>query len=504
MNSNRKLRNILISALVAVVVLAGAAAYIFVPEINRLIKLYFGCSPPPAVTEYVPPAPVIPPLPEPELAPLPMPEPLPEPEPEPVPEPPKLAELVASYIKKTDDRNILVGFENTGTAPADGFSVELSLPYKRSSLTSKVTKLPLGNWTVNTMPAGGNAEYSVLLDSIVESVRENTNLRPGSYNLELNVDSENSVEEINEDNNTVSNKTRVAKAALVRGEPKTELERRINESFDNFTVYTAENQQEVIDMALEGPLKAFIEAGLDMSKVKIKFLEYDEFNKEYENTSGASPKHSLRGYGLIRGKTSSQEVLIRNGTLPQVMPMVIRETSGAYYVHKNLSGYRAAGYEGREFYVTLAEAYGVQYLIENYSWAENAQISVDNGNIATVGWISPSTTGAGKTFSRVLAEASLIGYPENPVSSGALLKSCLDFVKLSNPVGYVAELDQRANSLDIESMKRYMLWTWLRDKDTTSIPDDVLKQIAPGRNRSATLDALIGYQNEPAYPLTVK
>jgi hypothetical protein len=212
-------------------------------------------------------------------------------------------------------------------------------------------------------------------------------------------------------------------------------------------------------MLYDGPGKAFVDAGLDKSKVKISILTREEAKVEWEKTIGKLFTQPLREIAFVRGNYVSQEIIVSEGTIYQVMPGLFRELSGAYYSQKNFNGLIAGKAIGaNEFAVTLGELYGYTWYAEHNMQLQN-NISYDIGELGVENFIKNPAT---KDF-RALWDL----FPEG-ASSVVILKQYMDYILTPDPTALTLEIFKKADQVDSATVVSKALWNVMVSKGDAS------------------------------------
>ena len=355
---------------------------------------------------------------------------------------------------------------------------------------------------VDQLAAKGSLEKIVSIDSVViPAVRQNLNNRPGKYTIKVIVDPTNAVLESKETNNTTLSDIVIAKAPVPE------------KAYDYTKVYTASNQSELIQMALDGPLKPLVDAGLDMNKVIVKILPIAEANAEYEKTFSKKISWGLRSVPFVRPVvvngvwTGQAEVIISEGILPQAMPTLVREISAAYYALKNTSGYGVGVKVGaNELLAYIAQWYACSWFAEN-GIILGGNISYETNKL-TLDYVLQNTTDMmAKRLRSLWALSARLGYPDGGVPSSVLLQLMMDIVNMPDPTDFANKLYAEADKLDGNMLVSKAYWNAMVEPKNTQpriLPAGVGSVISSPpipANVVLTLGDVIAAQENPLYPV---
>jgi hypothetical protein len=257
-------------------------------------------------------------------------------------------------------------------------------------------------------------------------------------------------------------------------------------------------------MALDGPLKPLVDAGLDMNKVIVRILPIAEAIAEYEKATGMSnTSWGLGGVALVRPYLASRvwngqaEVVVSEGILPQVMPNLVREISGAYYMIKNTSGWNAGAKVGaHELFLHISEVYAYNWFAENGIFL-GGNISYETNKLAYDVYLE-SPDPFGNLNQCLWALSADLGYPDGGVPSSVLLQQMMDIVNMPDPTDFANKLLAEAEKLDKTMIKSKAYWNSMVDTPRTMLPLDVCRVIDyPSTSAVFSLDAVKAAQDGP-------
>ncbi|GEM_PF-3480171 len=317
-------------------------------------------------------------------------------------------------------------------------------------------------------------------------------LKSGRHVFQLIVDPQNDIEELDNTNNSYSADidVAVARAPVARREPQSPAEAKIQKMFDEYTWISGSNIDEVVEIAKE----VLKDIPIDWSIVRVNALPFDEFNVRYGQIAGRTPEEKIRaqqsvaatpltGYAFFQGSNLQQSIVVREGLLAQVLPFVLREIGGGYYIRTNPQGLmRSSAIPTQEFVVDIAEAYGLQVLKEKFGWDGLARVShlirpdVESTVASYVN--SDELLGVSVRIPWLIAAES--GHPDGRVPSDVLLRTFLNFVSMSDPGPYINSVVARSQAMDrgrvIAAIESRVV-----DKELTIIPEPVRQRLDPGR-----------------------
>jgi hypothetical protein len=351
----------------------------------------------------------------------------------------KHGDLAATEIKSDSD-NVVMYISNVGEGPSSDYKVTLSI----KDSTGKFSDYKTIEGT--SIGAGKTVEQKVSLDELVKALSSNTKNRPGRYSVGAQIQPSDT------EFDSPANNSTTATVGIARSPIK-------EATYDGKKVYTAANQDEIIQMLYDGPGKAFIDAGLDKGKVKISVLTREEAKVEWEKTIGKLFTQPLREIAFVRGTSTSQEIIVSEGTIYQVLPGLFRELSGAFYGQKNATGLVAGKAVGaNEFAVTLGELYGYTWYAEHNIQLQN-NVSYDIGELGVENFLKNPAT---KDFRAMWAL-----WPEG-ASSGDVFKQYMDYIGKPDPTALTLEIFQKADQVDSATVVSKALWNVMVSKGDSS------------------------------------
>ncbi len=243
-----------------------------------------------------------------------------------------------------------------------------------------------------------------------------------------------------------------------------------------------------------------------MNKVIVKILPIAEANAEYEKGFGKKISWGLKSVGIVRPVvvngvwTGQAEVIISEGILPQALPTLVREVSGAYYMIKNTSGYTVGAKVGaHELLFQIAQWHACSWLAENGLPLQNISYEVNKLGLD----ISFTQTDlGGKLIRAQWALSNNLGYPDGGVPSTVLLQQMMDIVGMPDPTNFAQQLYAKADKLDKNMLISKAYWNVMVDAPQRMLPPDVCARISyPSINAVFSLDLVKAAQEGPIYPI---
>ncbi len=250
-----------------------------------------------------------------------------------------------------------------------------------------------------------------------------------------------------------------------------------------------------------------VDAGLDMNKVIVRILPIAEANAEYEKAFGKKISWGLRSVPFVRPVvvngvwTGQAEVVVSEGILPQTLPSLVRETSVAYYMPKNTSGYDAGGKVGaNELFANISEWHGYRWFAEN-GIILGGNISYETNKLAFDGYFKITDVWA-KGIQSLWALSADLGYPDGGVPSSVLLQQMIDIVNMPDPTDFANKLYAEADKLDKNRLVSQANWNAMVDAPQRMLPLDVCTRISyPSASAVFSLDAVIAAQEGAICPI---
>ncbi len=394
----------------------------------------------------------------------------------------------------TDGTYVGVGIANSGRTGAGSFSAELFVDGHKA-YTWNVEPLQNGQATIRHVP---------VID-VIRNVWEQHGvyLRSGEHSLEVRIDSGNNVRESSEDNNTRSLQQTysVAKAPVPRREPQSEVEAKIQKMFDEYTWLTKENESGLLAIAKD----VLRDVPIDWSKVKLEILPYEEFNARYTATFNSRPSESNKhvGLGFLTGTTAAQEIYLREGTVPALLPVLIRELGGARYAQSNNSGMLKIAdinpkQGAKELFQGIFEQYGVSVLNEQYGWEGLTNVSyiANRSRINSFMFAvnNPASSSPGMEIRSVWSIEAAAGYGPGEAPAAFWLGYFNQYTGLPNPVARTHEIGAAAMKYDPGRIQTALNGRFV-DAPPVALPSELKETL-----NVTYLDDVVLAQNTFAYP----
>lgn len=304
----------------------------------------------------------------------------------------------------------------------------------------------------------------------------------------------------------------VARAPALRKAPQFPAAASIQDLADNYTWITSSNINEVVAIAKE----VLRDVPLNWSGINFTVLPFGEYNAKHGevlgNTAGEKSQiteqvanYFLGGAGFHYFPTSSHQrshVVLREGLLVQVLPVLIREAGGIYSVQHT---YGKKNYEwvfkerasySPEFDLAILMAYGIRILEERYDWNYITNVSYLNLRDP----VGPGYLQTGETWD-LWAAATNAGYSEGNIPSDFWLKLHTEILRMADPTIYINSVVASGKALDREKIAR-LVESRVVDQEPKMISGSVGKKIDPGNKygNSLSLDQVIVSQMQYVMP----
>jgi hypothetical protein len=390
-----------------------------------------------------------------------------------------------------DFKKILIkaGVSNIGKLPATNVAVDL---YNSNT--------KIYSWNIGSIAPGENK----VLEVTVENILKQSSISAGRFSLNINCSLAGGGQENTANNKSASYTLLVAPAPVERRASQSNVEKMIQDSIDKSTWYTASNQGDLLTI-LKEVLK---DANIMWTTLHLEIDPSSKFNDTYANTFGktdaekqqlkrAFDSYIIPGIGFSYGTNVNTNIVIREGTIMQVLPPLMKEIGEVNYFYINYGAYN----NGVKVYSpslagTLMEAYGIRVMREKYGLGGLTNMSA---NLNTVP--HPSLTGTGPSsvnLRRMWAIAADAGYPNGDTPSDKLYRAYLTLTQKTDPVAYMADLDKKGDAIDKAAIENIIRWR-LSNKELTALPADIVQKIDPG-NSAQSLDIVISNQEFVAFP----
>jgi len=393
-----------------------------------------------------------------------------------------------------------VGFALANTGPRSAENVFYRLGFDGRDIYSQ---------SVPQMQPGEARVSTVNLDEVVHS----NGVRSGRHRIELTVDpAKPAGTRVGSGSSfALDVDLAVARSPASRRAAQSPAEQAIQEMSGNSTWISSRNIAEVVAIAKE----VLGNIPLDWSGMDFSVLPFNEYNARHGEVIGKTAaekrrlaeqleEYSLGGAGFHYFPSSHQRahVILREGLLVQVLPIILREVGGIYAIQRT---YGQKDYEwvfiGRassspEFDLAVFMAYGVRVLVEKFGWGYVTNVSYlnlrDSGG--------PGYLRAGETWDLWTA-ATDAGYAEGDVPSSFWLKLHTDILNMKNPAGYIDSVAARGQALDRERVAR-IVESRAVDKEHTIVPDTIRRKLdAAGRySETLSLDRVLVNQMQYVMP----
>ena len=401
------------------------------------------------------------------------------------------APIYFKWGTEINDSEVVFGVKNSGSESAYDIPVKLTVSNNDYSLI------------IPEVSAGSTEPAAISLERLVEG-----GLHPGKHNFKISIDPENLTREIRETNNSYSASVVIARSAVPRREPQSEIEAKIQESFDNYTWYTQQNIGELIEIAKE----VLKDVPINWSSIDVTVLPFNQFYTMYSEVFIYPPEELtkliendyLRGYGFTIGILSTtQQVFLREGILLQVLPALIRELGEVYYGQTNRSGWlNGVPVNAHQLAESLFECYGLSVLQERFGLDALTNASCLANKWRPISHTLDWDTAAAINSRRLWTVVNNEGYLEGNIPSDVLFKLYNRLMSMPSPTQYVTSLDEQAKDLDKEQIHQFIEWRLFVDKELTPIPEDLKEKLDPNNQLGAdlTLDRLLISQNLSTFP----
>jgi hypothetical protein len=222
-------------------------------------------------------------------------------------------------------------------------------------------------WDVQKISAG---EKITLETTVGELLEKNAYIKPGVNYLNIKIYLKNGTEPNTTNNNSAEYNIVLARAPTPVKEATTDLEKIISSLFSGETkVFISGNETEALNI-----VKPFLTGfGINYNTVTFTLADYDYVAPEVKKTLGWDFPYGLDTAGFVRGGSSQQQILLENGTAVQLLPVLMRELVGAYFLQKNpyLVGATAKVLDekgnplyGNEIMISLGSWYAIKALDE--------------------------------------------------------------------------------------------------------------------------------------------
>jgi hypothetical protein len=379
---------------------------------------------------------------------------------------------------------IKAGITNSGKTPAAAVTVNL---YNTGN--------KIFSWDVETVGVGEN----IILETTVNDILSQSIFTPGKKSLNIDISMADSSMEIGGNNKSATENIIIASEPAKRRTSQSTTEKLIQDSIDNATWYTNANKNDLLTIAKDA-LKG---AKLYWNSNQIEIMDFDKFNQTYSENYGENDqqKKSLKdwleknrtiGFGFIWGSTAQSQIILREGTLVQLLSPLFINLGELNYAQANYAGYHSGNeYGSVTLLAMLLEAYGFSILRDNFGFNGLTNIS------ATIGSI-PDLNLNNATMKRIWSMTGASDYLNGDVPSADLLKAYSTLLIKTDPVSYLNELDKNAESLDVATITNIVRWR-LVNKSVTMLPEEIVTKIDPTKT-SFSLDSLISFQNFVTLP----
>lgn len=299
-------------------------------------------------------------------------------------------------------------------------------------------------------------------------------------------------------------KSLIAPAPIERRASQSNTEKMIQDSIDKSTWYTDSNKGELLTIAKE----VLKDANIIWSTLSLEIDTSSKIKDTYANTFGktdaekqllrqAFDRYILPGVGFWYGTNVNSNIIIREGTLMQVLPILMEEIGDASYFYINYGAY----YNGSKVYSpylagSLMEAYGIRVMRDRYGLSGLINISAYLNAVPHASLTGTSSSSV--NLRRMWAIVADAGYPNGDIPADKLLRAYMTFTQKMDPVSYAADLDKKGDLLDKGAIENIIRWR-LANKDLTMLPVDIAQKIDSSAT-NISLDVLIANQEFAAFP----